>query len=122
MEIKKTQALNFMKAVKQTRPDLIRLMCEVQERCPLGDKLPIDCNDLNDTDYADSSKCDAGTIKWFLDKMYKGEHPNVLSLAFYQRNGLHDWVLYDHIWVDNCKEQFELFLNGSKFKTQTTSI
>ena len=124
MKITKTKALQFIQAAKKQKPSIKGMRCEIQERVPLGDRNPADCHVLNDTDYFDSGDCDAASAKWILDQIYTGKHPDIISLAFYRFdgiwNGSPDYELYDHLWIENAKEQFEKFLEGDKFETQTT--
>jgi hypothetical protein len=123
MRIIKTKAYQFIQAAKKQKPSIKGMMCEVRERFPLGDKKPSECHLLNDTDMRDSVRCDAGSIKWILDEIYKGEHPDVIDLAFYRFdgmcNGYPDYELHDHLWIENAKEKFEKFMNGEQFETET---
>ena len=126
MKITKTQAVRFIRDVKRKHPHIRGMRCEIQERFPLEDKKPNECNILNDTDLDDSSRCDPFMAQWILNAICKGEHPNVLSLAFYRFdgiwNGSANYELYDHVWVEYCKEKFKKWINGEDFETTTTSV
>lgn len=121
MEITKKQARSFIRAIKYKNPKMHSFECRIQERTPLdlfGKVEPSECNELNDTDYFDDSRCDEGNMKRILEKIYAGEHPNVISISLYTRGK--DSQLWDHVWVEYAKEQFERFLQGEKFESQTT--
>ena len=121
MKITKKQTRGFIRAIKFYNPKMYSFECRIQERVPLqlfGKVEPSQCNELNDTDYFDDSRCDEGGMKRILEKIYACEHPNVISISLYTKGS--DSQLWDTVWVEYAKEQFELYLKGKLFETATT--
>ena len=119
MKITQKQAGGFIKAIKNKNPKMKYYWCRLIEREPLS-KEPSECNGLDDTDFRDDFRCDASGMQWLLERIYKGEHPNIIDLSLYTRG--RDSELYDHVWVEFAKEQYEKYLVGEDFETGTTRV